>query len=70
MGERSKSKVIDQLGKEVMSAKAQFGQIFESEGVEGENRWLDGGEVEIHRFEAWIGRDDVKDPVQGQVECG
>ena len=53
-----------------MSAKAQFGQIFESEGVEGENRWLDGGKVKIHRFEAWIGRDDVKDPVQGQVECG
>jgi len=53
-----------------VSAKAHFGQILESEGVERENCWVDGGEVEIHRFEVRIRRDDVKDPVQGQVGGG
>ena len=48
-----------------MPAQAHFGQIFESEGVEGKNRWMDGGEVEIHRLKVRIRSDDMKDPVQG-----
>lgn len=30
---------------------------------------MDGGEVKVHRFEILVRRDDVKDPIQGQVGC-
>ena len=61
--------MIDQLGEEVMAAQAHSGKIVESKGVEGEDRRMDGGEVEIHRFEILVGGDDVKDPIQGEVGC-
>ena len=59
--------MVDQRGEEIVPAQTHFGQTFESEGVEGEDRRMDGGEMEFHRFEIWVRCDDVEDPVQRQV---